>query len=178
MLKPFGERLVRPAEELDFQIRTGEIAEIDFAPRHPGCHRQAGGDKQAPATELTARNFLFVPEPEIFNARKTPATASSGRLLILVRNAAASARPVAAARRGVRCSALPQFQQQHKRHPKRERRKDVVVDRVKRRLRHERDERRNSQADEIIFRKQFLRRPASPARRARTTSGTLRKRSQ
>src|ERR1019366_5172476 len=45
----------------------------------------------------------------------------------------------------------PKFQQQHERRAKRERRKHVVLDGIKRRLRQERDERRHGDSDKIIF---------------------------
>ena len=57
MMPPPGERFVRPAEELDFRLRTGEIAEDDFAPREPKHHRQSGANRERQDGRLRRAQF-------------------------------------------------------------------------------------------------------------------------
>src|SRR6266446_4066353 len=46
MMPPVGECFPCPAEQRDFGSRSGDIAEMDFAPEYPAADRNCGADKE------------------------------------------------------------------------------------------------------------------------------------
>src|ERR1039458_7995695 len=129
MMKPFGERLVRPAEELDFQHRAGEGAEIAPAPRHPRAHRQAGAKGQNRQRRNRRPQFPAAREVKDFPRKKNSPGGEQRQFAGFrqKRRGRRQAKGGGEARR--KLFRFPKFQQQEKYEAESERRKAVVVDR-------------------------------------------------
>ena len=166
MVKPFAKGFVRPAEELDFEHRPGEIAEDDPAARHPRRRRQAGARRQAAQRRQGRAQVPGPQQPEYFQGDEQAGDRQQRQGADLGQKRRGQRQPDGGGQPGGGKLRFPEFQQQHKGEPKSQGRENVVVDGVKGRLGHERDERRHGEADENIFRKDFFRRdPAQPDQR-------------
>ena len=163
MMKPIGQRLGRPVEELDFLRRAGEIAEVDFAPRHPSGCGQAGAHGQNSQRRNCRAQFFRSRQLKNFSGEKNPGDTEQRQITHFAEKSRGQREARGGGEPGGNFFRVPDFYKQPKRRAKGERRKDVVVDGIKRRLRHQRDQCRHGEANEFIFRKNcFGGEPAKP----------------